>query len=259
MGAFDNPKVVAGELAITNHPLTLEERPFLVEVVRELHDATTPAEFSALHTKLLTRYLARQRIRAELRADRSRIGSAIGTLARQAPKPEGELGVQQELLRRTNLLINVQGALAAHTRAVTDGLVWKALRYDRAAITILGRGTRVDHLAVATRTSRPTRSAAVHAVCLWSGTTGVRTSTILLRPGVPSGDARWADRDVRLLHRRGEGECRGQPTSVREVLGDGRDAGRSRSPPVSDVRGPQVDGPTRAGLPVLRVCEVRAH
>ena len=41
----------------------------------------------------------------------------------------------------------MQVALAAHTRAIADGLVWKALRYDRAAITILGDGTRVDRLA----------------------------------------------------------------------------------------------------------------
>jgi acyl-CoA dehydrogenase len=48
-----------------------------------------------------------------------------------------------------------QVALGAHTRAIADGLVWKALRYDRAAITILGDGTRVDRLATTASGSKP--------------------------------------------------------------------------------------------------------
>jgi hypothetical protein len=37
-------------------------------------------------------------------------------------------------------------ALAAHTRAIADGVVWKALGYDRGAITVLGRGTSTQVL-----------------------------------------------------------------------------------------------------------------
>jgi hypothetical protein len=52
-----------------------------------------------------------------------------------------------EVLQRMDKAARVQIALAAHVRAITDGLAWKALGYDRAAITVLGRGVRVDRLA----------------------------------------------------------------------------------------------------------------
>jgi hypothetical protein len=147
MGPLNNPKAIADELAILNHPVTAEERPAIVELVRQLHAADGTEEFFDLHLKLLVRYLSRQRVRGELEADRIVVRDRIRDLVAQTPKPLEAIRGQQELLDRLDRIARVQVALAAHTRAIADGLVWKALRYDRAAITILGDGTRVDRLA----------------------------------------------------------------------------------------------------------------
>ena len=71
----------------------------------------------------------------------------IEELAARTPKPIDDLRARQEELKQLKTADRVQVALAAHTRAIADGVVWKALGYDRAAITVLGRGTRVDRLA----------------------------------------------------------------------------------------------------------------
>ena len=83
MGALDNPKVIASELAILNDPLTAEERPVIAELVAELHAASGVEEYSRLHTKLLVRYLARQRIRDELEVERTSVRHRIAALAAQ--------------------------------------------------------------------------------------------------------------------------------------------------------------------------------
>jgi hypothetical protein len=147
MGPLNNPKAIADELAILNHPLTAEERPTIVELVGQLHAADGIEDYFDLHVKLLARYLSRQRLRGELEADRIAVRDRIRELVAETPKPLGAIRDQQDLLDRLDRLTRVHVALGAHTRAIADGLVWKALRYDRAAITILGDGTRVDRLA----------------------------------------------------------------------------------------------------------------
>jgi hypothetical protein len=134
-------------MALVNHPATTHERPVLIELLEQLHSAAEPAAFSALHTGLLARYLGRQRLRDELRAAKSGVGATIATVAAQVPKDISALRAQQERLEQIDHDAFVQIALAAHTRGIADGLVWKALAYDRAATTILNRGVRVDRLA----------------------------------------------------------------------------------------------------------------
>jgi hypothetical protein len=147
MGPLNNPKAIADELAILNHPLTAEERPAIVELVGQLHAADGIEEYFDLHLKLLAHYLSRQRVRGELEATRIAVRDRIRDLVARTPKPLEAIRGQQDLLDRFDRIARVQVALGAHTRAIADGLVWKALRYDRAAITILGDGTRVDRLA----------------------------------------------------------------------------------------------------------------
>src|SRR4051812_34536363 len=147
MSPLNNPKAIADELAILNHPLTAEERPTIVELVGQLHAADGIEDYFDLHVKLLARYLSRQRVRVELEAERIAVRDRIRELVAETPKPLGAIRDQQALLDRFEGLARVQVALGAHTRAIADGLVWKALGYDRAAITILGDGTRVDRLA----------------------------------------------------------------------------------------------------------------
>jgi hypothetical protein len=145
--ALANPKAITNELEIINDPATAREQSVLVELVSQLHAASSATDLFALHTKLLARYLARQRFRGELELDKSKVESEIQELAAQTPKPIDDLRARQEELKHLRTAERVQVALGAHTRALADGVVWKALGYDRAAITVLGRGTRVDRLA----------------------------------------------------------------------------------------------------------------
>jgi hypothetical protein len=121
---------VAREMALVNHPATAHERPVLVELLEQLHAADDPADFSALHAELLARYLGRQRVRDELSDAKSAIASTIATLATQLPKDVSALRAHQQRLQQLELDAFVQLALAAHTRAIADGLVWKALAHD---------------------------------------------------------------------------------------------------------------------------------
>jgi hypothetical protein len=147
MRSLNNRKAIEDELAIVNHPLTAEERPAIVELVGLLHAATGVEEYFELHLKLLVHYLSRQRVRGELEAERIGVRDRIRDLVAQTSKPLDAIRGEQDLLSRLDRIARVQVALAAHTRSIADGLVWKALRYDRAAITILGDGKRVDRLA----------------------------------------------------------------------------------------------------------------
>ena len=140
-------KAIERELEIINDPLTGEERPRIVELLRQLHAASSLDEFFNLHTKLLARYLVRQRSRDELESDKRALQNRLAALAAQLPTPLDAIRAEQEALARLERAARVQVALAAHTRAIADGLVWKALRYDRAAISVLADGTRVDRLA----------------------------------------------------------------------------------------------------------------
>ena len=71
--ALANPKTIANELAVINDPATAKEQPVLVELVSQLHAASSATELFALHTKLLARYLARQRFRGELELNGSKV------------------------------------------------------------------------------------------------------------------------------------------------------------------------------------------
>ena len=147
MATVAHRKAIERELEIINDPLTGEERPRVAELVRQLHAASSVDEFFNLHTKLLARYLVRQRFRDELEADRRAVETRIAALAAQMPKPSTRYAPNRRRSRGSIRAARVQVALAAHTRAIADGLVWKALRYDRAAVSVLADGTRVDRLA----------------------------------------------------------------------------------------------------------------
>lgn len=142
-----DPKVIDAELAILNDSITAEERPQLVAFIEQLQAATTPDDFFELHRELLVRYWARQRVREELNQERAATQQRLRELVQADPKPLDEIKGAQRKLALAERQDRVQVALAAHLRAIADGLVWKALQYDRSAITILSRGTRVDRLA----------------------------------------------------------------------------------------------------------------
>jgi hypothetical protein len=74
-------KAIKRELEIINDPLTGEERSRTVELLRQLHAASSIDEFFKLHTKLLARYLVRQRFRDELESHMRAVQNRLAALA----------------------------------------------------------------------------------------------------------------------------------------------------------------------------------
>jgi hypothetical protein len=113
-----NRKAIAREMALVNHPATALEQPVLVELLEQLHAAADPADFVALHTKLLARYLSRQRLRDVLEGCEVR-GRCLDRQASRPGAPDvGALRVQQARLAQIDHDAFVQLALAAHTGAI---------------------------------------------------------------------------------------------------------------------------------------------
>lgn len=148
MASLGSPKSIEAELAVLNDPLTAEERVHLVKFIAALQTSETVDDFFKLHRDLLIRYLARQRVREqEIARERDAARAQLSELVKRDPRPIDEIHAAQALLARIEHADRVQAALSAHLRAIADGLVWKAVQYDRAAIQVFGRGTRVDRLA----------------------------------------------------------------------------------------------------------------
>jgi hypothetical protein len=59
-----------------------------------------------------------------------------------------EKSTHQRFIDRASHLERVQKALQHETRVVADGLAWRAMDYDRTAITVLAGGQQVGHLAL---------------------------------------------------------------------------------------------------------------
>jgi hypothetical protein len=148
MASLTSRRSIDTELAVLNDPATRAEQPVLVEFIRALQAATSPEALYRLHHDLLIRYLARQRVReGDLATERAAAGEHFAGLVRADPKPVDEIRAVQARIARIEHTDRVMTALAAHLRAIADGLVWKATGYDRVAIATLSRGTRVDRLA----------------------------------------------------------------------------------------------------------------
>jgi hypothetical protein len=68
-------------------------------------------------------------------------------LAQQVPKPVDDLSDLQQQMEHLPHIERVSEALRHTILAFGDGIAWKIMRYDRAALTIYGRGQRVAHFA----------------------------------------------------------------------------------------------------------------
>lgn len=101
-----------------------------------------------LHRDVLIQFGARQSAADDvLPKARSATRARIAELAGRQPKPLKLIKEQQELLKRVARQELVADAMQHTLRQIGDGIVWRALRYDRRAITVLGDGHRVGRLA----------------------------------------------------------------------------------------------------------------
>ena len=145
---FAPPKEVRAEEQLLNEPLYQAERPRLVEYITQLQQGRTPQHFFDLHRSLLVEFGARQRANAEtLPGVRAHTRAEIARLVQFAPRPLEEIKALQVRLGLVERQERVAEALQHALRVVADGIAWKALGYERAAIALVGRGRRVGRLA----------------------------------------------------------------------------------------------------------------
>lgn len=148
MDAFrPNQAAFRSEAAVLNDRRYFAERPELIVLLEELRRARTPQQFFDLHLRLFQRFSARQRAVDKLRA----------TLKEQQQRKRDAVtcgSVNNDRIRELQMVasaveheIKVEKALQALLTTVADGLAWRALRYDRAKIAVLGTGTQVRRLA----------------------------------------------------------------------------------------------------------------
>lgn len=124
-----------------------QARPELLSLVKLLQGASGADDFWELEHQLIVNVKARQQLIGEGRSELTHLRSRRGELARQVPKPEPELIDLQQQITRKEHEIGVQDALRHVLLGIGDGLAWKRLGFDRAAISVLGQGQRVAWLS----------------------------------------------------------------------------------------------------------------
>jgi hypothetical protein len=136
------------EERLLNEPLYQDLRPRIVSFIERLQCAATPKEWVDVHRELLIEFGARQDASDEtLPRAKGEVATSIAELAKQTPKRIDQLRAKQEVLDRIKRQELVAKASQHTLRQIGDGMAWRALAYDRRAITILGEGTRVGRLA----------------------------------------------------------------------------------------------------------------
>jgi len=137
---FPSKKQIEREIAILNTPTYVEARESFMELVRKLQQARTADDLRALQHELILDVNGRQKALGEVVAERRGKATAkIERLRTLEPKPKAELAEAQAILRGVKHANAVADALQHATRVLADGIVWRALDYDRSMISILGK------------------------------------------------------------------------------------------------------------------------
>lgn len=140
-------KDLRAEVALQNHPLYRRQRSNVVDLVARLQQAQEPAAYADLQRRLLELTVDCQRVEDELRDRRGEQRKRIAEVARREPKPIDELRSLQEELRAIGISQDATKALHGTFRTIGDGMAWRALNYDRRAISALGARARVGRLS----------------------------------------------------------------------------------------------------------------
>ena len=136
------------EQELLNEELYRAAHPRVVELISQLQQAHSPEEFMLVHRSTLAEFGARQEATTDvLPRAKGEAAARIAELALVEPKPVQLLAEQQTIISRVNRQKRVTKAVQHILREVGDGIAWRALRYDRRAFAVLGRGQRVGRLA----------------------------------------------------------------------------------------------------------------
>ena len=135
------------EQALVNDQVWQAGRPELLELVQRYQSARSWAQLMDLQMKLVVSVRARQHLIGDLRRELAELRASRSVLARQDPK---DIPAVRELQQRISLREHqefVQGAFRHLLLNLGDAIAWRALGFDRAAVTILGQGPRVSWLS----------------------------------------------------------------------------------------------------------------
>ncbi len=145
---FPSNKQIQREMAILNTPTYQDARSSFVSYVQRLQDARSTTDLRLLQRDLVFDVNGRQKALAEVVAEhRSRAKADIDRLKKNEPKPKAKLAAANQILRGVEHAERVADALQHATRVLADGMVWRALDYDRTTISILGKEPPVAHHA----------------------------------------------------------------------------------------------------------------
>lgn len=137
---FPSKKQMERELAILNTPTYQEAREPIAAYVRQLQAAQTATDIRLLQRQLVLDINCRQKALAEVIAEHEPAAKArIRALTVLEPKPKDDIREQQAVLHGVARAKAVANALQHATRVLADGMVWRALNYDRPTISILGK------------------------------------------------------------------------------------------------------------------------
>jgi hypothetical protein len=139
-------KDVRAEVELQRSPFHLAERDVIRDLVVLLRAARDPGTFRALYVKLFARAVAAQTMADELRADHGAARQEIQR-ASAAGATVAELAEISQRLKRIDAAARAVGAAQGIYRSFGDATVWRALRHDRAMISVLGGGPPVARFA----------------------------------------------------------------------------------------------------------------
>lgn len=135
------------ELRVMNSTVFEALRPFLLDGVRALQSACTPADYVALESGLLKQFLRHQLTQEQTRERLVALKTERAILTRQLPKPIASIRALSEEIETDEFFDHVLGCALHAFRCLGDGIAWKALDFDRRVITVMGDGHRVGRLA----------------------------------------------------------------------------------------------------------------
>jgi hypothetical protein len=141
-------KWMEAEERIFNDPLYQDAQPRFVGWIEQLQRAKTADDLNDLQYEMVIEFGARQdAVQDFIPSKREEANAEHQRLLSIDPRPVAAMREQQVLLDRLELRDDVCSALQHSMRVIADGIVWRALDYDRTAIAVLGEGTRVGRFA----------------------------------------------------------------------------------------------------------------
>ena len=143
--AGPDTRAIKEEGRVLSNRFYQEARPRLLEHLHRLQSAASLDDLFEAQRALLVESGARQNVEATLVPQRKELEREIRDVVPMSDRTR--LIELQGRLTELKLAQKVFPAIHHALRTIADGIAWKALRYDRLGVAVLGRGRRVGHLA----------------------------------------------------------------------------------------------------------------